>query len=411
MIFTLGMTIWILALLLLASSIALGHKLGAIRASFSFVGIVFAASLAVLIGKLLKPLLPHVGIHNTTLIWMIAPIEAFVLVLILFKVAGFFVHRKVNVYYKYKAGDLRLALWERLNTRLGACVGALNGAAYLVLICFVIFNFTYWTVQAASSDNETKTTQFINRLGNDLQDTGMAKVAHAAAPLPANFYKMADLAGLILQNPDLSDRLAHYPAFLSLYERDDLQQLTQNSDFANAWSQHVPAGQLLNEPAVKSILQDKDLINTVWTLLQTNMDDLTVYLKTGKSPKYDSEKILGRWDFNVSVTVAMVRQARPNIPASEMRAIRATWTQAFADTVFVAGGDGQAFLKNLPNFKNQPPSPETWTGSWTASDETATNGNITLSENGEDKPMTFQTDGTRLTLKDPKSTYIFDRED
>ncbi|HEY3932913.1 MAG TPA: CvpA family protein [Verrucomicrobiae bacterium] len=405
------MTIWILALLLLASSIALGHKLGAIRASFSFVGIVFASSLAVLIGKLLKPLLPHVGIHNTTLIWMIAPIEAFVLVLILFKVAGFFVHRKVNVYYKYKAGDLRLALWERLNTRLGACVGALNGAAYLVLICFVIFNFTYWTVQAASSDNETKTTQFINRLGNDLQDTGMAKVAHAAAPLPANFYKMADLAGLILQNPDLSDRLAHYPAFLSLYERDDLQQLTQNSDFANAWSQHVPAGQLLNEPAVKSILQDKDLINTVWTLLQTNMDDLTVYLKTGKSPKYDSEKILGRWDFNVSVTVAMVRQARPNIPASEMRAVRATWSQAFADTVFVAGGDGQAFLKNLPNFKNQPPAPETWTGSWTVSDETATNGSVTLSENGEDKPMTFQTDGTRLTLKDPKSIYIFDRED
>jgi hypothetical protein len=402
------MTIWILALLLMASSIALGHKLGAIRASFSFIGIVLAASLAVLIGKLLKPLLPHVGIHNPTLIWMIAPIEAFVLVLVLFKIAGFFVHRKVNVYYKYKAGDLRLALWERLNTRLGACVGALNGAAYLVLACFVIFNFTYWTVQAASSDNETKTTQFINRLGNDLQDTGMAKVAHAASPLPANFYKMADLAGLILQNSELSDRLAHYPAFLSLYERDDLQQLTQNSDFTSAWSQHVPAGQLLNEPAVKTILQDKDLINTVWGLLQTNMDDLTVYLKTGKSPKYDSEKILGRWDFNVSVTVAMLRQARPNIPASEMRAVRATWSQAFSDTVFVAGGDGQAFLKNLPNFKNQPPAPETWTGSWTANN---TNYDLSLSNNGESKSMTAQTDGTRLTLKDPKNTFIFDRED
>jgi hypothetical protein len=405
------MTIWILALVLLAPAILLGHRQGAIRAAFSFAGIVFASLLAVLIGKLLKPLLPHVGIHNPTLVWMIAPIEAFVLVLVLFKVAGFFVHRKVNVYYKYKAGDLRLALWERLNTRLGACVGALNGAAYLVLACFVIFNFSYWTAQAASSDDETRTAKFINRMGHDLEDTGMAKVGHAAAPLPENFYKMADLAGLILQNPQLSDRLGHYPAFLSLRERDDLQQLTQNNDFAGAWNQHAPMGQLLNEPAVKNILQDKDLINTVWGLLQTNMDDLTVYLKTGKSPKYDSEKILGRWDFNVSVTVAMVRQARPNIPASEMRTIRATWTQAFADTIFVAGGDGQAFLKSLPDFKNQPPTPETWTGSWTASDETATNGNVALSESGENKPMTFQTDGTRLTLKDAKNAYIFDHED
>ncbi len=122
------MTIWILTLLLLASGAGLGLRQGAIRASFSFAGIFFAFLLAALIGKFLKPLLPHVGIHNPTLVWMIAPIEAFVLVLVLFKVTGFVVHRKVSVYYKYKAGDLRLALWERLNSRLGACVGLLNGA-------------------------------------------------------------------------------------------------------------------------------------------------------------------------------------------------------------------------------------------------------------------------------------------
>jgi hypothetical protein len=407
------MTIWILTLLLLASGAGLGLRQGAIRASFSFAGIFFAVLLAVLIGKFLKPLLPHVGIHNPILIWVIAPIEAFVLVLVLFKVAGFVVHRKVNVYYKYKAGDLRLALWERLNSRLGICVGLLNGAAYLVLVCFVIYNFSYWTVQAASSDNETKTTRFINRLGHDLDDTGMAKVAHAAAPLPASFYKVADLAGLILQNPQLDDRLGHYPAFLSLFERDDLQQLTQNSDFTGALNEHAPLGQLLNEPAVKNILQDKDLINLVWGLLQSNMDDLTIYLKTGKSPKYDPEKILGRWDFNVSVTVAMLRQSRPNIPASEMRAARAWMSQAYADTTFVAGGDGQAFLKKLPQLKMQRgklPTTEiaTWEGSWTANN---TNYDLSLSSNGENKSMTAETDGTRLTLKSDKNLLVFDREE
>jgi hypothetical protein len=104
----------------------------------------------------------------------------------------------------------------------------------------------------------------------------------------------------------------------------------------------------------------------------------------------------------------MLRQARPNIPASEMRGIRALWTQGFADTTFIAGGDGQAFLKNLPNFKKQPPEPETWKGSWSGN---GTNYDLTLASNGENKSMTAQTSGARMTLKDDKNTLIFDRED
>jgi hypothetical protein len=401
------MTIWILALLILGSAISLGHRQGAIHAGFSFLGIMFAGLLAVPIGGLFKPLLPHLGVHNQTLIWMIAPIEGFAIILIAFKAAGFVVHRKVSVHYKHNAGDLQRLLWERLNARLGACVGALNGTAYLVLVCFGIFNLSYWTAQIASDDGETRTTRIVNKLGHDLQSTGMAKAAHAFAAMPVNYYKVADLAGLIAQNPDLSERLAKYPPFISLAERDDLQQLAQDADFSAAWQQHAPMGQLMNEPAVKNILQNNDLIDTVWQTLQTNLDDLSVYLKTGDSPKYDSEKILGRWDFNVNATVATLRLAQPNIPASQMRLIRAMWTQGFANTTFVAGSDGQAFLKNLPNFKAQPTIFETWKGTWTADD---TNYDISLTSNGNSKPMTAQTDGLRLTLKDDKNTLIFDPE-
>ena len=112
------MTIWILALVLLAAGAGLGFRQGAIRTAISFVGIVSAVLFAGILGNLLKPLLPHVGIQNPTLIWALAPLVAFIIVLILFKVAGFFVHRKVYLFYKYKAGDLRMALWERLNSRL-----------------------------------------------------------------------------------------------------------------------------------------------------------------------------------------------------------------------------------------------------------------------------------------------------
>ena len=408
MVFIVGMTIWILALVLLAASIALGHKLGAINAAFTFAGIVFAALLATTVGKLFKPLLPHLGFHNETMVWAIAPIVAFVVVMILFRTAGFFVHHKIEMYYKYKAGDLRLALWQRLNTRLGACIGTLNGTAYLVLISFLIYNFSYWTAQIAPSDNESRSTRLVNRMGQDLQSTGLDKAARSLVTMPENYYKMADLAGLIAQNPQLSDRLGRYPAFLSLVERDDVQQLVSNNDFTNAWNSHAAMGQLLNDPQVKTVLQNNELLNIVWATTQTNLDDLTAYLQTGKSPKYDSQTILGRWDFNVNTTIAMLRQAQPNMRASEMKAVRALWTQGFADTTFVAGADGQAFLKSLPDFKKQPPTLDTWKGSWTPND---TNYDLSLSSNGENKSMTAQTTGGRLTLKDDKNTLIFDRED
>jgi hypothetical protein len=402
-----GMTIWILALVVLAASIALGHKLGAINASFTFVGILFGAILASSVGKIFKPLLPDIGITDETAVWAIAPIAAFVLVMILFRIAGHFVHRKVEVHYKYKAGDLRLALWERLNARLGACVGTLNGTAYLVLISFLIFNFSYWTVQVAPSAGESRATKLVNELGQDLQSTGLNKVARSLATMPANFYAYADLAGLICQNPQLSGRLADYPPFISLTERDDLQQLTHDADFTNAWNSGAPMGQLLNEPALKESLKNTDLVKTVLTTVTNNLGDLTNYLTTGKS-KYDGEKILGRWDFDVSVTLAMVRQARPDISASEMRGVRALWTQGFENTTFVAGSDGQAFLKNFPEFKNKPPTPATWKGSWTTG---GMNYDLSLSSNGADKFMSAQTDGARMTVKEGKNTYVFERED
>ncbi len=417
------MTIWILALLLLAAAIALGHKLGAINAAFTFVGIVLGALLAGVAGKLFKPLLPHVGFENPTVIWALAPILGFFLVLILMRTAGFAVHRKVEVYYKYKAGELRLALWERMNARLGACLGTLNGTAYIVLASYVFFNFSYWSAQVAPTDkpdnNESRMTRLVNRLGQDLQSTGMAKPARALVTMPDNFYKMADLSGLICanrQNPQFTDRLASYPAFLSLVERDDLQQLTHNPDFTNAWNSPAPMGQLLNDPSAKAFLLNNELTEIVWATAQTNLADLMGYLQTGKSAKFDDITILGHWDFNVSTTVAMLRQAHPNYTATEMKAARAWMTQAYADTTFVAGsdgvaGEGPAFLKNLPHIKPGPPpttESATWKGSWTANGAAY---DLALTSNGENKSMTVQINGARLTIMDDKTTLIFDRAD
>ena len=400
------MTIWILALVLLAAGVGMGLNLGVIRTTFSFVGIVIATLLAGAAGKLVKPLLPHLGIQDHTMIWMVGPITGLLMVWVMFTAIGFEVHRRVNVYYKYHAGDLRLALWRRFNPRLGACVGVLNGTAWLVLISFFIFNLSYWTAQIAPSDNEAKMTRLMNQMGRDLQSTGLDKAARAVGSVPNSFYKAANFAGFLVQNPDLTSRLGNYPAFLSLGERSDIQQLAQDSSLAEEWQDGAPMGQILNDTQVQGILKDTNLVATVWSIIQSDMDDITNYLITGQSPKYGSEKIVGRWNFDLVPALAALRQSQPNIRPEEMKALRALWAQAFAETTFVAGTDGQAFLKDVPDFTTHPPSSQTWTGQWSGGD---TQYDLSLNANGQPQQATAQTDGLRLTIKMGDATYVFER--
>jgi hypothetical protein len=303
-------------------------------------------------------------------------------------------------------------LWDRLNKRTGLGLGLLNGLAYFVLISFIIYDFSYWTVQVAPSDQERLSVRMLNRMGRDLEDTGVIRAARAVDPMPQIYFKAADLAGLIYQNPQLLNRLSAYPAFLSLSERDDFKQLGQNADFQNAWKSRPPIGQLLDNSQATAIWQDWDKAGAIWNLVLTNFDDLTNYLQTGQSAKYETEPLLGRWDFNVMASLTTLAQARTNVPSSEMAAMRTLWFPAYAKTVFVAGSDGQAFLKNLPHFKAQPNQPTTfdsaiWTGQWKSD---GNNFDVSLASNGANKFASAAIDGSRLTLKTDSETMIFDRE-
>lgn len=409
------MTIWILAMGLLISLAALGYRQGAIRVAFSLVGIIVSALLAAPLAKYVKPILPHVGISDPTVIWMVSPVIMFAVLLIPFKSLGYFVHRKLEVYYKYKNDGMQLVRWYRLNARLGLCLGPINALVYLVLISFVIFDLSYWTAQVALSDDESKLIKLLNQMGRDSETTGFAQIARAIDPMPDSYFQYADFAGLLVQNPQLKDRLADYPMFISLTERDDFKQLGQNTDFQNAWKQRAPIRQMLDNDVFKSLWGNPDTVNLVWGIIQDNFDDLVVYLKTGKSAKYGAEGIIGRWDFNTAATTSKMLESRPVISSREMRALRAYVTQSYVKTAFVAGADHQAFLKELPHPKpaaqaGQPPTIETasWQGNWKSA---GNNYELSLSSGGKQQSMPAELDGSRLTIKDDRNTLVFDRQD
>jgi len=340
----------------MASTAALGYRQGAIRVAVSLIGILAATLLALPLAKLVKLLMGSFGVVNPVVLWILGPVIAFVIISAIFKACALPLHQKVDVHYKYHAGDLRLALWERLNSRLGACLGLVNGAAYAILICFGIYILSYWTFQVGSGERDPRGMRILNRMGEDLQKTGFHKVARTLDSLPDSYYRVADLVGLLYFNPLLEARLSRYPAFLSLAERTDFATLGKDSTFTKMRMSKEPIMELLKYQSVDPMMQNPETVKLVWNTIHENLADLPGYLDTGKSPKYDPQKILGRWRFDVGAAAAAARRAKPNMPSSEMLKLRRWMQLAFAETTIVAMTDGKITLKNLPSVR-QPVAP------------------------------------------------------
>jgi uncharacterized membrane protein required for colicin V production len=408
------MTIWILTVILLASLAGLGYRQGAIRVTCSLVGIIVAALVAVPLSPLIRPLFPILGTKHPLLVWVLPVFVVFVIVNSLFKVGAMALHRKADVHYKYKAGDLRLSLWERLNARLGFCLGLLNGAVYLVLLSFVIFTFGYWTVQLASSDDDPWTLRMFNRLARDLQSTGLARVAKAIDRMPESYYLAADVAGRVYHNPLVEGRLARYPGLIALGERSEFQQLGKDLSFTELRQRRASFNEVLNHSQAHAMWQNPDMLRLIWSTVQPDLKDLYDYLKTGKSETYSREKLLGFWSFDFNGAFAAYRKANPKISALQLRGVRQWMSGLFLNTTLVVGTDGFVVVKSLPRIKPpkpgeppQAPEAQTLTGKWRA-----TGGGyvLTFEDHGEKLELEAEVDGDRLTITGESLPLVFDRD-
>jgi hypothetical protein len=403
------MTMWLLAVVLLASLAGLGYRQGAIRVSFSFLGILIGAVLAVPLGGLVGRLFGPLGIKDPLAAWGLGPLIVFVIVSIAFKVGAAAVHHKVEVYYKYHAGDLRLALWERLNHRLGLSVGLLNGAAYLVLVAFVIYVPSYFTVQVASPEGDAKWMRLLNSLGEDLHHTGFVKVARAVDSMPPVDYEMADFAALVYRNPLIEARLSNYPAYLALADQPELQDLVSDKEFTESWQRVDPIATLVSHPKIQAIRRNPELLKRIWDETAPNLADLRTYLVTGQSPKFDPIKILGRWRFDVNAAAAAMRRAKPNMPSSEMQRIKKYMETAYSKSTCVARPDNQITLRNVPSLQGSaagtaPTGQQNLQGQWKDLD-----GKYQLSISGQEMMATVE--GDRLKIASQGMDLVFNRED
>jgi hypothetical protein len=209
-------------------------------------------------------------------------------------------------------------------------------------------------------------------------------------------------------------RLARYPAFLGLAERSEFQEIASDTDFTERRQRRMPIMDVYEHPKIQAILNNPDLLRLIWTTVVPDIKDLTAYLSSGKSPKYDPERILGRWNFDVPLALTMYLRTKPNISSREMQRAKEWFIAAFSKTGFVAKTDHQVTLRNLPAVRSPavaavPASgPQTLQGQWKNLDGKY---QIAVPLAGADAELAAAVEGDRLTITGEGMNLVFSRED
>lgn len=393
------MIIWLTALVLLALLAFVGFKQGAIKVAISLIGLFVAASLAMPLAPMIKRVLPIFKVQHPVWTIVLPPLVIFILVMIVFKIAAVFVHRKVDVLYKYKRDDKTRMKWERMNARVGLSLGLVNGAVYFVLLLIPFYVGGYLTTQLASGAEDPKQMQFINRVRDEIHASKADKVVAGYDPAPTNYYVAADIVGLVKHNPLLMSRLSHYPTFLSLGERPEFQSIANDVEVNQMIQTQAKVGDILKHPKVQAIVTNSAITAEISRMLGSDLPDLHEYLLTGKSEKYDDEKILGLWTLDLDATV---KASNPKLTPYQLKRLKQTQYAPFQGMTFVGTTDQQAILKRPPSAPGASPEIVAQ-GTWKAFGS-----NYQVDLGGKTVTATFE-NGKILVPRDGV-TFVFQKE-
>lgn len=313
------MSMWILAIVLLLIFAGLGFAQGAIRSTISLVGLIIALALAVPFGGVLQPLVAAFGVKNPVWIAVIPPIVAFLVIYLVISGLSFFAHHKVYLMYKYKRDDADRIRWERLNRHLGATIGVLMGAIFFFAVAGVVYAAGYLTVQL-SSDNNPGTIRFINSVREDMAASGFDKAAAKFQPASEAYYETSDVLGLLYHNPLLQSRLATYPGLLTIGQRAEFQEVGNDKEYNDLIFGKAPVTDIIAHDRTQAILGNQEIMTQLNTV---DRKDLKEYLRTGKSPKYEEQEILGIWNLDKNAVLTFLRKSNPDIRTRELRELKA----------------------------------------------------------------------------------------
>lgn len=337
------MFVWLLAALIVGVFAVLGFGTGAIRAGISMLGAFIALALAGPLGKLTAPLFSKMGTEHPLWLLVLPSLVAFGFVWLIFFGLGFVAHQPVELHFKYKEDDTTRKGFELMNKALGLFLGLMTGTVLFLSVGRLIYSGGYLTTQT-SAENEPGILGYVNKIRQDMNGSGWDKTFAALDRTSPSFFKISDILGILYHNPLVHGRASGYPQFLRLGERQEFKDIGADLDLLKELTQGGSFMAISGNPKVQSLLKNEELTKE---LLATDLDDFRKYIETGKSPKYDDERILGRWRLDPIATLNAAKRSRQTITATEIILLRNLLTNALAATTLTAYIDGK-FVINAP---------------------------------------------------------------
>jgi hypothetical protein len=254
---------------------------------------------------------------------------------------GFAVHWKVAQVFKFARDDVDRIRWERMNRASGVGLGFHTAIVFFFLIGGAIYSGGYLTAQLANEESDTAIIKFMNKARQDMADLHLDKSMAAFAPASPRFYEVADVLGLLYKNPLLQARLAHYPDFFALAQRSEIQEIGGDKEYTEMLFGKASVAQIIKHDRTQAILSNSDLMSQ---FLATDLKDLEIYLRTGKSPKYAEQKLVGVWVLDKDAVLTNLRKLRPDMKANELVQVRGALERSGTITIQIAP-DNKLFAK------------------------------------------------------------------
>lgn len=348
------MTIWLLALFIIAFYATTGRAAGMIYSLASFVGALVAAVVAPMLGELFVWVPELVGLPHPIWKAVLPPVMAFLAIIVAVASVGGVLQRRVYLHYKYldehddaqflrgdREHNEQFLRWDRMNKNLGLVLGLFTGIIYLVVVSVGIWMTGYATGQVKSEDTHGG-LKFLNGLYDGAQSTGLGKFAAVFGLAPVEYYETADLVGLLYNNPNAYERLVTYPNLISLQHRDDIKDLVADTNLVSLIKGKSNIVLILTHPKILGLIQ-----NTELRAEYDKMDkaDLVSFLNTGKSAKWKDDPLVGYWRFDAKNTEEQFLSKYKQVPQPDRVRLGNYLKIAAFGLTLSFGTDQQAFLE------------------------------------------------------------------
>lgn len=339
------MYVWLFALLFAMVFGAIGYGSGAIRTAVALIGTLVGLAVAGPLGNVLHGVTDRMTADNLVMQYGVPHFVAFVLVWFVVYGLGFLAHHPVVVHFKYREDDATREGFLKVNQAGGLVIGLVIGMILFFSVGKRVYAGGYLTAQTTGEGaNEPALVKLGTAVRRHMETSGWDKAFAALDETPARFYEVSDMLGLLYENPAAHERLRDYPPF---YEYEDKAEFTEFAadDFKELLKGKAGFSQVLNNGHTRPLLANQELVDA---LLKTDLKDLEAYLRTGISPKYADEKILGRWKVDVASVLLQTRRMRGgNISPKEFAALRLGLSSALSGVRLKVLTDGRFLVTSV----------------------------------------------------------------